>query len=85
MNATGRRKCEGGCGRWLTSPASVSLGYGRKCAEKFAGTLSGGRTGVAGPRLPPGPSERLTATNAPPHCDGQDELPLTDELTLWSP
>lgn len=29
-----RRLCEGGCGRWLTTPASIALGYGRVCAER---------------------------------------------------
>ena len=30
-----RRKCEGGCGRWLSTPESLARGYGRRCAERL--------------------------------------------------
>lgn len=30
-----RRKCEGGCGRWLSDPESIARGYGRQCAERL--------------------------------------------------
>ncbi|MFE8961785.1 DUF6011 domain-containing protein [Streptomyces iakyrus] len=39
-----RRKCEGGCGRWLKSPAAVALGYGRVCAERLGITTPSRRT-----------------------------------------
>ncbi|MHC3450824.1 DUF6011 domain-containing protein [Streptomyces prasinus] len=77
-----RRKCEGGCGRWLKSPAAVELGYGRVCAE---------RLGI--PIAPP--ARRLaTATRRPPAIrtdppveihPGQTALDLqTHQPSLWS-
>ena len=36
-----RRKCLGNCGRWLTSPDAVALGYGRVCAERLGIPTSG--------------------------------------------
>lgn len=44
-----RRKCLGGCGRWLTNAASIALGYGRQCAEAHGITPA---PAVSGPRRP---------------------------------
>lgn len=75
------RKCAG-CGRALRASPGP---YGPKCARKAAGSPSGGRGDVAGPRLPPAHSPALTARNTPPHCDGQTELPLAHhQPSLWS-
>jgi hypothetical protein len=75
------RKCAG-CGRALRASPGP---YGPVCARKHTQSLSAGRTGAAGPRVPPGPSQPLTARNTPPHCDGQTELPLAHhQPSLWS-
>ena len=71
-----------GCRRRLKHP--TPSGYGPVCARKRAQSLSAGRGGVPGPMVPPGLSQALTARNTPPHCDGQDELPLNDQPALWS-
>lgn len=73
-----RRLCEGGCGRWLTTPESVALGYGRVCAERHS-IPTGRRT------VPARPAPARVAEPAVAHCDGQTELPLVDhQPTLWS-
>ena len=66
-----RRKCEGGCGRWLSSPEAVALGYGRICAERLG--IPFDRS--ARPRRPSRPTTR--PADAPPevHPD-QTALPL---------
>lgn len=69
-----RRKCEGGCGRWLTNPVSRALGYGPACLRKLPGNASGARSAPQGPGVPAGRSQRLTATHLP--HPGQTELPL---------
>jgi len=56
-----RRKCEGGCGRWLKSPAAVALGYGRVCAERLG--------------IPAPPSRRAATTRRPPAIRGTDTPP----------
>jgi hypothetical protein len=77
-----RRKCEGGCGRWLRSAESVALGYGRVCAKKLPQSSQDGRAAPQGPGVPPGLSRRLTAPALHP---GQTELPLAPmQPTLWS-
>lgn len=82
MTAVKRRKCEGGCGRWLRSAESVALGYGRVCAKKLPQSSPTARTAPQGPGVPPRRSRRLTA---PTPCPGQTELPLTPmQPTLWS-
>lgn len=73
MTAAVRRKCEGGCGRWLRNPASVALGFGPKCAKEWAQSSPNGLAAPQGPGVPPNLSRRLTA---PTPCDGQTELPL---------
>jgi len=45
-----RRKCLGNCGRWLTSPEAVALGYGRVCAERLG--IPTGRPARQPTRLP---------------------------------
>jgi hypothetical protein len=62
----GRRKCRGGCGRWLTDEESVARGYGRVCAE---------RLGIA-TSPPPKPARTPPATTPVPIAPGQTELPL---------
>lgn len=77
-----RRKCEGGCGRWLRAPASVALGFGPKCAKELAQSSPGARSAPQDPGVPPRRSRRLTGS-AP--CPGQTELPLSPmQPTLWS-
>jgi hypothetical protein len=49
VTATARRKCEGGCGRWLTAAASLAVGYGPDCLRKRAGNASGARAAPQGP------------------------------------
>lgn len=84
MTAVKRRKCEGGCGRWLTNPVSMAIGLGETCLKKQAGSASAARTAPQAPRVPPGASRAATA-NPVPVCDGQTELPLVDhQPTLWS-
>ena len=59
-----RRKCLGNCGRWLTSPDAVALGYGPVCERR------------RNARPLPVPAAR-TPTAAPvPEIPGQTELPL---------
>lgn len=74
-----RRKCEGGCGRWLTAAMSLAVGYGPDCLRKRAGNASGARAAPQGPGVPPGLSQRLTATHTHLPHPGQDELPLEDQ------
>lgn len=62
--------CLGGCRRQLRDPESVSRGYGPDCWRKLHG-----RPGLK-PRRP------APATEAGP---GQGELPLEDQLELWTP
>ena len=71
-----RRKCEGGCGRWLTAAASLAVGYGADCLRKATGGTSAARSAPRGPGVPPGLSRRLTAPALHP---GQTELPLEDQ------
>lgn len=61
--------CLGGCGHTLTSPASLARGYGSDCWHKLHG------------RTTPKP-RRHTPTAKP--GPGQDELPLQDQLELWT-
>lgn len=77
-----RRKCLGGCGRWLTDPVSIARGYGKHCAE-LHGIL------VAPPaRRPSATTRRPPTTRTDPPVEpipGQTELPLVDhQPTLWS-
>ena len=74
-----RRKCEGGCGRWLTATVSLAVGYGPDCLKKRAGSASGARAAPRGPGVPPGLSQRLTVTHTP--CVGQIALPIQETLT----
>lgn len=87
MTAAARRKCEGGCGRWLTAPESLAVGMGRTCLRKAQGTPQGpsrARSAPPGPRVPPSLSRAATA-NPVPLCAGQGELPLVGhQPTLWS-
>lgn len=84
MTAVKRRKCEGGCGRWLRSAESVALGYGRVCAKKLPQSSQDGRSAPQSPGVPPGRPRALTATPAPV-CVGQVEIPLViHQPTLWS-
>jgi hypothetical protein len=77
-----RRKCEGGCGRWLTATVSLAVGYGPDCLRKLPQSSQDGRSAPQGPGVPPGLSQRLTA---PTPCVGQTELPLAPmQPTLWS-
>ncbi|WP_432130566.1 DUF6011 domain-containing protein [Streptomyces tendae] len=65
-----RRLCEGGCGRWLTTPESVALGYGRVCAE---------RHGIAVRRLNPAPARQPASRASEPPVEpipGQTALDL---------
>jgi hypothetical protein len=75
-----RRKCEGGCNHWLTTPESIARKYGKTCAE---------RLGI--PTAPP-PARRAirrattsrgdTAGDA---IEGQTEIQLVDhQPSLWS-
>ncbi|WP_371238873.1 DUF6011 domain-containing protein [Streptomyces pimonensis] len=74
-----RRLCEGGCGRWLTSPEAVALGYGRVCAERLGiESARSARPRRLRPVLRPAdtPSEPIP---------GQTELPLQSiQPSLWS-
>jgi hypothetical protein len=67
-----RRKCKGGCGRWLTDPEAITRGYGRICAE---------RHGIPIDRPAPRTIRRrptARTTDAPAEqIPGQVELPLT--------
>ncbi|WP_329472674.1 DUF6011 domain-containing protein [Streptomyces sp. NBC_01723] len=74
------RLCEGGCGRWLTTPASVALGYGRVCAERH-GIPTGARRRPAPARPRP-----IRATEPPAEpIPGQVEIDLTPmQPSLWS-
>lgn len=82
MTAAERRKCEGGCGRWLTAAVSLAVGYGADCLRKRAGSSPTARSAPQGPGVPPSLSQRLTA---PTPCPGQTELPLSPmQPTLWS-
>jgi hypothetical protein len=64
-----RRKCLGGCGRWLKSPTALARGYGRVCWE---------RLDLKPEQLPPTPAPRPTARSGADvaHCPGQTALPL---------
>lgn len=75
-----RRKCEGGCGRWLRSAESVALGYGRVCAKKLPQSSPTARAAPQGPGVPPRRSQAPTAAPAPA-CDGQIALPIQETLT----
>lgn len=79
MTAAKRRKCEGGCGRWLTATVSLAVGYGADCLRKRAQSPQDGRAASQGPGVPPSLSRRLTATHTP--CDGQIALPIQETLT----
>jgi len=68
MTAVVRRKCEGGCGRWLSDPVSVARGLGDVCDRRLNGRPPAIRT----PAAEPGP------------MPGQDELPLIETPALWS-
>ncbi|UPZ27703.1 DUF6011 domain-containing protein [Streptomyces sp. LRE541] len=73
-----RRKCRGGCGRWLKSPAAVEIGYGRVCAER----LGIPTRQPARPRLRP---KAARADPGPEQIPGQVALPLVEhQPTLWS-
>lgn len=64
--------CLGGCRRQLRDPESISRGYGPDCWQKLHGR----------------PARKLrSATPATPvePMHGQGELPLEDQLTIWSP
>ncbi|MFG3127424.1 DUF6011 domain-containing protein [Streptomyces tendae] len=75
-----RRRCEGGCGRWLTTPASVALGYGRVCAERH-----GIPTGTRRRSTPVRPAPARAAETSSVHCDGQTEIDLQPmQPSLWS-
>ncbi|MBR8638663.1 hypothetical protein KEF29_03455 [Streptomyces tuirus] len=75
-----RRKCEGGCGRWLTSPDAVALGYGRICAERLGIPVDR----PPRPRRPPRPATRTADVPPEVHPD-QTALPLVEhQPTLWS-
>ena len=78
MTAAKRRKCEGGCGRWLTAAASLAVGYGADCLRKRAQSPQDGRAAPQGPGVPAGLSQRLTA---PTPCHGQIALPIQETLT----
>ncbi|MGW9397283.1 DUF6011 domain-containing protein [Streptomyces sp. NPDC055642] len=77
-----RRKCEGGCGRWLSDPVSIARGYGRQCAERLGiPVVSPARRLAATVRRPP-----AVRTDPPVeiHPD-QTALDLTDhQPSLWS-
>lgn len=65
-----RRKCLGNCGRWLTSPEAIALGYGRVCAERL-GITPARPARTRRPRPAPRPAD------APPEpIPGQVEIPL---------
>lgn len=65
---TAPRKCLANCGKTLTSEESLARGYGKACWKKLHGTP--GRTRILPPAAEAGP--------------GQPELPLDDQLPLWS-
>lgn len=67
-----RRKCLGGCGRWLKSSAAVELGYGRVCAERHGITTAKPAHRTTRRR----PTARATDTPTE-QIPGQVELPLT--------
>lgn len=69
-----RRKCLGGCGRWLTSPQAIALGYGPVCARRL------GVVTVRSPRLV------VRLDDPPPDpIPGQTALPLRPmQPTLWA-
>lgn len=63
--------CLGGCGRTLTSDIARARGYGKRCWRKLHGRTAR-RPRLAAPRaVAPGPE--------------QPELPLNDQLAIWSP
>lgn len=73
-----RRKCLGGCGRWLTNAESIALGYGRQCAAAH---------GITPARTIPARWPRPVSRPDPPPepIPGQTALPLVDhQPTLWS-
>jgi hypothetical protein len=77
MPSVGRRKCLGGCGRWLTDPESQARGYGRICAERHG-------IPVDRPATTRRPTIRTTDSSTS-QIEGQAELSLTDhQPTLWS-
>ncbi len=69
------RKCEG-CGRALRKSSGP---LGPKCAKKLAQSPQDGRSAPQGPGVPPGLSQRLTATHTHLPYPGQAELPLEDQ------
>jgi len=75
-----RRKCEGGCGRWLSDPESIARNYGRVCAERL-GISPARRLGATSNRRPP-----ATRTDPPVEpIPGQTALELQPmQPSLWS-
>lgn len=74
-----RRKCLGGCGRWLTSPQAIALGYGPVCAKRH-GVQPAGSSGSRRPQL-------VVRLDDPPPTPipGQTALPLQPmQPTLWA-
>lgn len=71
MTAVPRRKCVGGCGRWLTDPESLARGYGPVCAQRL------GLTSDRPPAIP-------RPSSSPDGIPGLDELPLIEQPDLWS-
>jgi hypothetical protein len=65
MPSDSRRKCRGGCGRWLTDPESLARGFGKRCAE---------RHGI--PTSPPPKPARTPPAAPTPQLPSQTELPL---------
>jgi hypothetical protein len=79
MTAAKRRKCEGGCGRWLTATVSLVVGYGPDCLRKLPQSSPTARAAPQGPGVPPSLSRRLTATHTHLPHPGQIEIPLEDQ------
>lgn len=63
--------CLGGCGRTLTSAISRTRGYGTHCYWKLHGQ--------------PAPRPRLATPRTVAPGPEQPELPLNDQLAIWSP
>ncbi|MFF7880981.1 DUF6011 domain-containing protein [Streptomyces sp. NPDC020794] len=63
--------CLGGCGRTLTSSTSRDRGYGKDCWRKLHGR--------------PAPRLRRAAPRGAAPGPEQPELPLNDQLAIWSP
>ena len=62
--------CLGGCRRELRDPKSISRGYGPDCWDKLHG--------------PPARRPRLTTPRTGKPGRGQPELPIDEQLDLWS-